>query len=340
MEMAGEARRLLRIMAMGVLSVLLSVLFVMAGAVRADVCMPETVIFRSAEAKAPACEVEVVPLERAGCRLHLTRTKKAGTVPARDILLIHGVTYSSHEFDVDVEDYSLVRFLAGQGYAVWLLDIAGFGQSGSVKDGFLPDSDYAALDIHAAAEAIQNRNGNSPIDVLGWSWGTVTASRFAAKHPEMVNRLVLYAPILTGLSEAQVAEPFHENTWEHAAEDFQKNPDGSINTDIMEPKVAAAYFSNCWRYDGHGSPNGGRRDLLVSDRQRLIFPEQLRMPVLVIEGSEDGYINRRALREISTLLPKGSAMVEIKGGAHAMLIEKPFYKEFRRCLMEFLNKKD
>ena len=336
MKIAGWAARLLRAVAMGALLAPC----VMAGTVPADVCIPEAVIFRSAEAKAPAYEVEVVPLERAGCRLHLTCTKKAGTSPSKDILLIHGLTYSSHQFDVDVEDYSLARFLTGQGYAVWLLDIAGYGQSGSVRDGFLPDSDYAALDIHAAAKAIQIRNGNRPIDVLGWSWGTVTTSRFAAKHPEMVNRLVLYAPILTGLGAAQVDESFHANTWEHAADDFRKNPDGSINTDILEPKVAAVYFSNCWRYDGHGSPNGGRRDLLVSDRQRLIFPEQLRMPVLVIEGSEDGYINRRALQEIQPLLPNGSALIEIEGGAHAMLIEKPFYKEFRRRLMEFLNKKD
>jgi len=173
MKLAGGTRRWIQAVVMGALSFL----GVMAGTVPADVCMPGAVFFRPVEARAAACEVEIVPLERAGCRLHLSRTIKAGTVPGKDILLVHGVTYSSHEFDVDVEDYSLTRFLAGQGYAVWLLDIAGFGQSGSVRDGFLPDSDYAALDIHAAAEAIQVRNGSRPIDVLGWSWGTVTASR-------------------------------------------------------------------------------------------------------------------------------------------------------------------
>lgn len=50
--------------------------------------------------------------------------------PKRNILLIHGAMYSSREFDINYEDYSLVRFLARKGYDVWQLDIAGYGQSG------------------------------------------------------------------------------------------------------------------------------------------------------------------------------------------------------------------
>lgn len=100
MTVAGGAGRLLRAVVMGTLLAP----FVMAGTVQADVCMPEAAIIRFVEARALAFEVEVVPLERAVCRLHLMRTKKTGIVPAKDILLIHGGTYSSHEFDVDVEE--------------------------------------------------------------------------------------------------------------------------------------------------------------------------------------------------------------------------------------------
>ena len=82
-------------------------------------------------------------LERNGIDLHLDRVSAEGTASEKNILLIHGVTYSSHEFDIDYKDYSLVRKLAREGYDVWRLDIAGFGQSESVPDGFLPDSDYA-----------------------------------------------------------------------------------------------------------------------------------------------------------------------------------------------------
>ena len=76
---------------------------------------------------------------------------------------------SYHVYDIDYADYSLVRFLAREGYAVWRLDIAGIGQSEAVSDGFMPDPDYAAEDIGAAVEEIVRITGQDKIDLLGWS---------------------------------------------------------------------------------------------------------------------------------------------------------------------------
>ena len=173
------------------------------------VFMPATVCGEAALPGDAVFTCEAVPLERAGISLHLDRTVVEGTASNRNILLVHGVTYSSHEFDINYEDYSLVRALAREGYAVWRLDIAGYGQSGAVEDGFLPDSDYAAEDIRAAVEEIVRVSGQDRVDLLGWSWGTVTAGRCAARHPGHLRRLVLYAPILSGIGYADVTEPFY-----------------------------------------------------------------------------------------------------------------------------------
>ena len=134
-------------------------------------------------------DYEEFPLERNGIALHLDCVKAENRSPAGQILLVHGSTYSSHEFDIDYQDYSLVRRLAREGYAVWRLDIAGYGQSGPVKDGFMPDTAYAAEDIHAAVEKIVQISGEDKIDVLGWSWGTMTAGRFSAEHPDHLGKL-------------------------------------------------------------------------------------------------------------------------------------------------------
>ena len=90
----------------------------------------------------------------------------SGKEPGKDILLIHGVTYSSNEFDTDYEDYSLVRKLAQDDYSVWRLDIAGFGQSETVVDGFVPDSDYASDDIAAAVNKIVELPEGSEVQVI------------------------------------------------------------------------------------------------------------------------------------------------------------------------------
>ena len=281
---------------------------------------------------------EEYPLSRNDIDLHLDCVTVRDSSPEKIILLTHGVTYSSHEFDVDYKDYSLVRFLAREGYAVWRLDIAGFGQSGEVKDGFMPDSDYAAEDIHAAVEKIVSQSGQDKIDVLGWSWGTVTASRFAIEHPEHINKLVLYAPILSGLGEMEVSEDFHHNTWEHAADDFQRDNSGGFDDTITEPEMIEMFCSSCWHYDGEQSPNGGRRDICIAQSEKLIDLSKITVPTLVICGGSDPYLNYDLVNTSLDSLPDGSALEVIEGGAHVIMYEKPYYHEFQDKLIAFLNK--
>ena len=277
------------------------------------------------------------PLERNGISLHLNRVSVEGEKQEKQILLVHGLTYSSHEFDIDYKDYSLVRRLAREGYAVWRLDIAGYGRSDEVEDGFLPDSDYAAEDINSAVEKIVKESGNEKIDVLGWSWGTITAGRFAINHPEHLNRLVLYAPILCGIGEAEVTEPFHHNTWEHAADDFQKKDDGTIDTDIADPVVVELLCSGSWHYDRVSSPNGGRRDICVPKTQRLIDLSGITVPTLLICGDSDPYLNYELINGALDELPDGSSLEMIKGASHVAYIEKPYYRDFQNRLVQFLK---
>ncbi len=278
------------------------------------------------------------PLEREGIALHLDRIAVAGTAPERNILLVHGLTYSSHEFDINYEDYSLVRLLARAGYAVWRVDVAGYGRSGAVEDGFTPNSDYAGEDINAAVELIISETGIDKIDILGWSWGTVTSSRFAVKYPEHLNKLVLYAPILSGLGAFEVTEEFHYNTWEHAADDFQLDADGHYDLTITDPVVIELYCSSCWHYDRDYSPNGGRRDLLVDPSEKLIDLPGIQAQTLVICGDKDPYLNYDLVNSVLDDLPEGSELVVIPGASHALMIEAPFYHDFQDNVLSFLEK--
>lgn len=296
-------------------------------------CQTET-----SQGNAYSYTTEVFSLERNGIALHLDRTTVNGENAEKQILLTHGVTYSSHEFDIDYEDYSLVRFLARNGYAVWRLDIAGFGQSGTVADGFLPDSDYAADDIDAAVEKIVAVSGKGKIDLLGWSWGTVTASRYVEKRSDRINRLVLYAPILSGLGEYEVTEDFHHNTWEHAADDFQRDVKGNFDYAVTDPVLIELFCSSCWRYDGESSPNGGRRDICVSNGTRLIDLSAINVPTLVVCGDNDPYLDDALVDSSLESLPAGSEKTVVSGGAHVLMYEKPYYHAFQNAVIGFLSK--
>ncbi|MBR5572533.1 MAG: alpha/beta fold hydrolase [Oscillospiraceae bacterium] len=278
-----------------------------------------------------------IPLRHNGIELHLDCLTLADGAPQKQILLIHGVTYSSREFDIDYRDYSLSRLLARNGYAVWSLDIAGYGRSGKVEDGFMPNTAYAAEDIGAAVEKIVAVSSCEKIDLLGWSWGTVTTSAFVKKNPAHIRKLVLLAPILTGVGDVAVREPFHRNTWAHAAEDFQLDAEGGIDLTLVEPVMLDLFCSACWRYDGDTSPNGGRRDLMKATAVPLIDVEAISVPTLAIFGDRDPYVNLPATLSVLPRLPEGSAVECIPGAAHVVMYEKPFYRDFQERLMHYLN---
>ena len=268
--------------------------------------------------------------------LHLDSTCKSD-FGEKNIVLVHGLTYSSHEFDINYKDYSLVRFLADKGYTVWKLDIAGYGQSDKPSDGFVVDSDYAADNIYYAVKEICDLTGKNKIDVLGWSWGTVTTSRFVTNHPELVNKLVLYAPIVSGIGESNVDTDYHKNSWENAVGDFQLTSDGAIDESIVEPAVVEYFGSSCWRYDGEGSPNGPRKDICVDESVALIDMANISIPTLLVYGDADPYLNYELIDKMYQELPNGSMREIISGAAHCAYIEKPYYHDFQNTLIKFLK---
>ena len=279
-----------------------------------------------------------VALERNGISLHLDCMKREGMVPERNILLIHGSTFTSHEFDIDYKDYSLARRLVRENYAVWRLDIAGYGRSGEVENGLLPDTEYAAEDIHAAVEKIVQVTGAEKIDVLGWSWGTMTTGRYAGLYPEHLNRLVLYAPILSGLGPQEPFEPFRRITWEAAIEDFQRDETGEVDSEITDPLFVGIWCESCWRYDRESSPRAWLVDAGVDRNIPLIDLDRITVPTLVICGDRDPYLNYDRIYKVLEHLPEHSELKVIPGGAHVVFYEKPHYRQFQDSLLAFLNR--
>jgi pimeloyl-ACP methyl ester carboxylesterase len=286
-------------------------------------------------------EIKTYPLKHNQLALHLVSYEDSSTsqkFSATDVLLVHGLTYSSNQFDLNIKEYSLARFLVNQGFRVWLLGITGYGQSDKPKNGFIVTSDYAAQDINTAVDLIQRTTHSQKINLVGWSWGTVTTSRFVALYPEKINRLVLIAPILHGLGERSVKESYNAFTQTAAQSDFQRDTKGKIDFEIIEPDVLKAYLTQVKEYDGKGSPNGGRRDLFQAKNIELIPYRQLRVPVLLIAGDHDPYLSpRKDFPQMMKSLPLGSCSEIIKGAGHALFLEKPYYQHFQTMLASFLK---
>src|SRR5262249_39667762 len=93
-------------------------------------------------------------------------------------------------------------YIAARGYDVYLLDIRGYGKSSRPKEmsqdpkltpprvrGHPPNKAIGTVSVFPPPPRTPPR-----LNLMGWSWGTVTMATYTTQNPNKVERLVLYAP--------------------------------------------------------------------------------------------------------------------------------------------------
>jgi pimeloyl-ACP methyl ester carboxylesterase len=132
-----------------------------------------------------------------------TPERKPVRAAKRAVLLVQGAFFpASTVYDIDLPGGTWLAHLAARGFDAYALDIRGYGSS--TRPAFMdaPPGPYvpfattadAIRDVEAAVAVIRARSGVEQVDLLGWSWGSAIVGGFAARHPDLVGHLVLYAP--------------------------------------------------------------------------------------------------------------------------------------------------
>src|SRR5262245_13054047 len=170
--------------------------------------MSASVATLAATQPAPSIVMEdtMVPALDPGISIFV-RNKRPATLTTfrsdRTVLYVHGATYpASTSFDLPLDGFSWMDYLAARGYDVYLLDIRGYGRStrppamAERPDAHAPivRSETAIRDIGAVVQFILKRRNIPRLNLIGWSWGTTTMATYTTQNPDKVARLVLYAP--------------------------------------------------------------------------------------------------------------------------------------------------
>ncbi len=147
-----------------------------------------------------------VPSAMPGVSLYVREKHRADMTrftPGRTVLFVHGATYPAETaFDLELDGFSWMDFIARRGFDVFLLDVRGYGRSTrppamdappEANPPFASTAD-ARADVGAVAAYIRQRRGLDRLCLIGWSWGCATMGSFAAEFPDLVERLVLFAP--------------------------------------------------------------------------------------------------------------------------------------------------
>jgi 2-hydroxy-6-oxonona-2,4-dienedioate hydrolase len=222
-----------------------------------------------------------------------------------------------------------IAALAAAGCRVWVPDLPGYGDSALAEgDGHAPIVDALAAGLHAL-DAI--RPGG--IDIVGFSFGGVIAGHIAARHPEVVRRLVLVdagglgTPLgdlhlqrLRGLQPAELHDAIRNNLLQVMLHDPAKADDLAM----------------------HIQMSGAARARL--NPTELILPDRL-MPALAGTSAQidaiwgecdrphpDPHLHKSVLRRFDS----AAEMAVIPNAGHWAMYEQPAL--FNQVLLEMLGR--
>ena len=243
--------------------------------------------------------------------------EKRPAQPTRAIVLLHGRTWSSiPDFDLQVsgEQRSLMDALVAKGFAVYALDLRGYGAT--PRDGSGWDSPRRSADDLAAVLSWVAANSGIPGKpvLFGWSNGATVAHLCVQRYPDLVSDLILFGywkdPDVAIAPVADTITPLREKTTaEAAASDF-------IAPRAISKKAIGAYVTAALAADPV------RSDWRRLEEYNALDPALIRVPTLLIQGQHDPLAETdMQARFFSRIGTPDRQWVVIAGGDHAALLE-------------------
>jgi pimeloyl-ACP methyl ester carboxylesterase len=277
------------------------------------------------------------------------------------VLYIHGATFPSalsiaHRFD----GCSWRDELNASGYHVWGLDFLGYGGSDRYEEMSQPAegvpplgrANSASRQIHRAAQFIIQKQNVQRISIIAHSWGTMAAAQFAGLHPELVNRMVFFAPIAQRSKSNPVATlpgwclVSLQEQWDRFTEDV---PSGAAPVLLKRhfedwgPLYLDTDFESRGRFPASVKvPTGPVQEIAEAHAGRLAYsPDLVTKPVAIVRGEWDHLVTDSDALWLFQALKNSPVKrdVKISRATHLMHLEESRYALYREA-QTFLDGED
>ena len=277
--------------------------------------------------------------------LRLLRSKVDALPKRRPVIYLHGATFpSALSIAYRFGGRSWRDALCEAGFDVWGLDFQGFGGSDRYPEMDEPASAQAPLckaadaaeQLEAAVRFILGHQGVDCLSIISHSWGSMPAGLFAGRHPALVDRWVLFAPIVRRSPRRYEPIPDFpawklvsmEDQWNRFVEDV---PPG-------EPPVLSKTDFDAWTIayldsdpDSRArdpmavkTPMGPFAEIIAAWHGELAYdPALVQAPVAIVRGSWDGLVPDRDARWLFDAFSRSPHKQDIKisRGTHLMHLE-------------------
>jgi len=262
------------------------------------------------------------------------------------VLYLHGATFPSavsiaHRFN----GRSWRDALCEAGFDVWGLDFLGFGESDRYPEmeedagahGPLLFAKAAADQVGAAVRFIAEHDGVAAVSLITHSWASMPAGIFAAAHPTLVERIVMFAPLAQRQGPRYVQRPDApawklvtlEDQWARFTEDVPEHEPPVLSRDDYALWGEAYLDSDSGARErippAVKTPTGPLVEILRAWHGELAWrPEAVQAPTCIIRGGWDGLVTDEDARWLFDRLSRAAERREVKigRGTHLMHLEE------------------
>lgn len=251
------------------------------------------------------------------------------------VLFIHGAgTPAEVSFDVPVEGFSWMAYLAKAGYDTFAMDTTGYGRStrphamndvcnlseasqeslipGMLSETCAPSYPFGTTtiesdwnDINEVVDYLREMRGVEKVHLVAWSLGGPRSAGFAARYPEKVGRVVILAPAYNRNRSAAAPEslPIPGTALSKQSHlDFTRNWDRQIEcSNQYKPSVSDAIWEDMLASDPVGATwgQGLRRAPITSvwGWTREVVASTM-TPMLLVAGRTDKQVPPSRVEEM------------------------------------------
>lgn len=269
-------------------------------------------------------------------KLHIDRWVPKGKTPQAVIVAVHGTTQHAGSFSV------LAQQLAEQGYIFIGLDLRGHGerfyQAFPGQPNHRVDYEKSADDLGSLLKKVHATYPTLPVFCLGESVGAAVTTHCAGKYKGLMSGIILCSP----------------GTRPRTFNPFMVLPDFVKGVTHLDDEMSVARY-----IDKYSSDDKRVSDEMIADplsRIHLTAKEILRtaffirttpeaaknvdpeVPVLIVQGEEDGIVSRASTKAIMKNLPGDQKqLIEFKDAGHVLLGTSFLKPEVVQSLSKWLS---
>ena len=270
-----------------------------------------------------------------GMTIYAVEKRLSNAIPRRAVLLIHGSGVGYACWDIEIKDYSLMEFLAGEGWDVFAVDLRGYGRS-TKSDEMDVTLEPTTDDLKSVIEFIRNLRGIKTIDVIGHSRGGMIATMLAGKYSDYVGGIVLIGTpyrMLNPYYQSMLNKQLELNKVGYSPNLHHREIEKMLCS--YEPEVANAYRAMNDRLYPE-LPEGIRLDLRLLSHAKYI--PAIANPTLLINGTLDGVIvPDDAMKCLNDLTAKQKALLFVGNCGHHIYLEEMGHRIVHETILDWLR---